>query len=426
MTEHYERPFLNPTQYTTQTIKNPYVTNYDIYNTVESQKNKLPASMYNESRYCDRETVLPLNETQKFKEAPLIGPANPDTNFNLYIEPRPADVLYWRENQFVNYDRLNKYKPTSLYDSGYIPREFKSKPLFDITQYSDDNNDNSFVIERNTNTAPYKKSFVKEVDEIDREFPMQIKENYSKEKTKSTKEDFSYSNNYEQYGMDMKKVPDFYYSCGINTDNPKFNLPINYPATPLELRDKQKNLNNDTFTLQLTPTLANQYEVIQPNNSNLSISTVLPKREQTLRVENGKSIYTSSPPLPNTENKLKNPFNGEIAIDAIYDSKSVGYGPSYRSYYEPVSGTMRYYYDDIDVVKTGAILASNKIDVFDGTMQRGIMPGPMYDLNEMRKIEQNRWLDLSAMHRESMQSSLMEYIGDKEWQTKVGPIYGSI
>ena len=440
--ENYEQPFLNsmmmkPNQYTTKKVEKTYLTNMDIERDVMSQKNNLAAYMERQGRYCDNSKYLPLNETQVFKERALSGPPNPETNFNLYIEPRPADIFYWRDNQYVNYDKLNVYKPDSLYDSGYIPRQFESKPLFDVSQYFDEDpfkktgQDDYFVVERNFKEPAYKNSFEKELKQIDKEFPIKqipIKENYEKiEKKAPLKEEYAYSNIYQNYQQDEQSVPDFYYSAGVNTDNTKYNLPINYPATPLEMRDKQKPLNNEVFTLRLTPTLANQYEVVYPNNSNISVSTVLPKREQISRDENGKTIYTSAPPMNDNRNIIKNPFKGDPTVDSMYDSKTVGYGPSYRSYYEPISGTMRYYYDDIDVVKHGAIMTDNKIDIFEGSMNKmGLMPGSLFDLNTMKKIEQNRFLDMTSMHRESMQSSLMEYVGDREWQTKHAPTYSSI
>jgi hypothetical protein len=427
--ENYE--LLDKNEYSVSLQKNNtgYLTNNQIKDNVMSQKNNLAAYQERHDRYCNRNELLPLNETQVFKEKFLTGPPNPQTNFNLYIEPRPFDVNAWRDDQFVNYEAINSYKPYDLYGSGYIPKEYKSKPLYDISDPYD-NEEDMFIVPPK---YPDSNSFINEIKDINKEYPP-LRENYEKENKynkgneKQLKEEYSNKNIYSDFKMDEKSVPPYYFSNGVNLNNTKYNIPINYPATPMQLREQQKDMNNEIFTVRLTPTLANQYEVVHPNNSNLSVDTVLQKREQIMRKENGKTIFTSIPPMDTKRNILKNPFKGDISpIDAVYDSVSVGYGPSYRSYYEPVSGTMRYYYDDIDAARNGTILTENKIDIFEGSMnRRGQVPGPLYDLNEMRKVEQNRWLDMTAFHRESMQSSLMEYVGDKEWQTKMAPTYGSI
>ena len=56
------------------------------------------------------------------------------------------------------------------------------------------------------------------------------------------------------------------------------------------------------------------------------------------------------------------PYDRQTHLDDIYDPRFTGYGTSYRSYLEPVTGQTRFYYDDIDAYKRPNYLCRSKVD----------------------------------------------------------------
>ncbi len=56
------------------------------------------------------------------------------------------------------------------------------------------------------------------------------------------------------------------------------------------------------------------------------------------------------------------PYERQTHLSDLYDPRFTGYGTSSRSYLEPVTGQVRFYYDDIDSYKRPNYISRSKVD----------------------------------------------------------------
>ena len=72
------------------------------------------------------------------------------------------------------------------------------------------------------------------------------------------------------------------------------------------------------------------------------------------------------------------PYDRQTHLDDIYDPRFTGYGTSYRSYLEPVTGQTRFYYDDIDAYKRPNYLCRSKVDHIPSSISVQAIPNNDY------------------------------------------------
>ena len=95
----------------------------------------------------------------------------------------------------------------------------------------------------------------------------------------------------------------------------------------------------------------------------------------------------------------------------VFDPRFYGYGTSYRSYVEPVTGQPRFMYDDINAVKMPNYVVRSKID----HLQEASKYETLSDFNRygnpntrnIRQIAQDAWLTNTNNFIEDLSKSLM-------------------
>ena len=154
------------------------------------------------------------------------------------------------------------------------------------------------------------------------------------------------------------------------------NIPSNLPVGAAQLSSDFDSYNQNLFTQNIQPGVNARYDVIEPINSNMGISFDQQFEPVTLEKDcNGDFTYVSHDPKlkPIKELPPDNQFEDLTSTSDIYDPRLTGYGTSYRSYYEPITGQTRFFYDDIDAHRQYNYIVRSKIDTMDGADSTGPM-----------------------------------------------------
>ena len=110
-----------------------------------------------------------------------------------------------------------------------------------------------------------------------------------------------------------------------------------------------------------------------------------------------------------------------IPRNEIYDPRLTGYGTSYRSYIDDLTGRPKFYYDDIDAHTQYNYITRNKIDFTNF----GQSAGP-YKENTMacgtRQLADLTFHNDAMKQRTELQYRLMAKNSHREWQQRSAPI----
>ena len=104
------------------------------------------------------------------------------------------------------------------------------------------------------------------------------------------------------------------------------------------------------------------------------------------------------------------PYDKQTHLSDIYDPRFTGYGTSYRSYVEPVTGQVRFYYDDVDAHKRPNYLCRSKVDFIPSSMTTQPIPNTEYFNKQnryARTIANDAFMDDTISFRTDMQERLM-------------------
>lgn len=389
-----------------------FVTDIGVKTSVNSQKTNLMAQQTRLDRYCDTDKTLLVPRQNDFPEIPLVGPANPQVKLNtpLWMVPPIYDYQSWRDNESEGISKINTKKTIDLVNSGYLPKTNCNRDdNVSVKEYYTPSKSTMTISGMSSQKQQRMADYNNKAGPVS---PFPVKENFVQDLMKEPAK-------YMVQGG--KTLPNIDTACGYNPENLKYNLPINYNASKCEQTDNVKNLNANTFTMQLTPSMANAYEVIEPVNANIGVSMALPRRSVKREMLGDREIFISREPDDEVEVFMKDVYADEPTPASTYDPRVTGYGPSYRGYYEKESGSQKYYYQDIDAVYRNNILAKSTVDIFDGSFRTGLHAQPVYDLDQLKQIENNRYIDNTNFLRSSIQQSQMEHLGDREWQLKKYP-----
>jgi hypothetical protein len=214
-------------------------------------------------------------------------------------------------------------------------------------------------------------------------------------------------------------------SCGYNPAQTEVGLPSNYPAGNCEMDPAMKQYNENLFTSIVTPGVYSINQINEPINSNIGIS-FQQQFEPTTAVRDEKGLlYTLHDPrifVPPT----KLPEAPKPAYDNVYDPRQYGYGTSYRSYIDPITGQPRFYYDDIMALRAPNYITRSKVDFLPyadsyGPMQEGSEYGNIHSPN-IRALAQDSWFRDSLQFRNDMTERLMRKVNAEAWQKRQSPL----
>jgi len=209
------------------------------------------------------------------------------------------------------------------------------------------------------------------------------------------------------------------------------NLPSNESFGQCQRSPGLKEYNEQLYTVPLQPGVSTRNEIIEPISSNIGISFTQQFEPITCdRDCQGNITYIGHDPhivpsnLPKGQEKI--PYDRQVHLDDIYDPRFTGYGTSYRSYIEPVTGQPRFYYGDIDTYKRPSYLSRSNVDFLPSSI--GIQPIPNSDYFEKhnrhsRSIANEAFIENTTSFRTDLQERLMRKANANRAQSRMYPKY---
>jgi hypothetical protein len=214
-------------------------------------------------------------------------------------------------------------------------------------------------------------------------------------------------------------------ACGYNPDQVQVGLPSNFPAGNCDQDPKMAQYNRNMFTQIVTPGVYSFNEVNEPINSNIGISFTQQFEPVTAKRDDDGLKFTLHDPRI-IEPAFESPSESiKAKYDNVYDPRFYGYGTSYRSYLEPVTGQTRFMYEDVNAIRMPNYVVRSKIDHLAyadhyGPMEPGSEYGNVLNPN-IRALAQDSWLRDSMTFREDLTQRLMRKVNAEGWQKRMYP-----
>lgn len=429
--------------------------------------------VFGEVPYCndlidgDNPRVYGMNQS-------LAGTANPKTNIAPLVPVRSHDLDYWRENNLIIHSAINDERQQDMYLSGYALSTCQGfgtgKSLHPVREgYSEgyrsvnDRGSEGFRAPVPTDAQAF----------IPR---MRVDENYALRKERSIEETTSASVEKERYQREMPRynagavvpvptddignVPRMRDShtrenfempkykeasidadtpnvrpnetgwmnqtCGYNSDNVSYGIPNNLSAGQADRTVALRDYNRNIFTQHVGSDDFSVNHVNEPVNSNIGISFTQQMPPTSVHQDkNGNKFYTQNdprqyvPPAPS-------PYVESVRPDNVFDPRSGGYGTSYRTYVDELTGQPRFMYDDIDAVRAPNYIVRSKIDNQPFAESYGTMDEAFDSGNpstaDIRLLAQDKWTRDSIEFREGMMNSMMRKRNSEMWQLREAPL----
>jgi hypothetical protein len=202
-------------------------------------------------------------------------------------------------------------------------------------------------------------------------------------------------------------------SCGYDKTNVNYNLPSNIPFGNCYRTTNSVDYNKNIFTQTITPGNYSINEIAEPINANIGISFTQQFEPTTKRSNAYGTMYTGHDYKIVGDNGPEEEKEDYPNYDNVYDPRFYGYGTSYRSYLEPMTGQTRFIYDDVNSVRMQNYITRSKIDHLN--VDREVVE------RDPRVIANNSWLDNSVNFRDDLQQRLTRKINAQHWQKRLFP-----
>ena len=372
--------------------KNNMKENFMIDKQIRKQRYKNPNTpiiRYNTHEICNN-TPVNINKFRESSTNNKIG--NPKIFEKPVITPRITNLDYWKTNNLVKHSQINSTSNQDLWRSGFLYQQDKNNELRETFE----NNDYRQKVLSRLNNCKEKSNI------INTQIP------------------------------DNDKVIS---SCGYNPElNSNIGLPHNIGTSKCSRNDVFKRYNQNLHTMTLEPKLYAVNEVIEPNthNRNLSIS-YQPNRQINMydkTIDNGQLIINKNPDLfPYEKHTGKEKYVETINESNVYDPRHTGYGTSYRSYIDDMTGQPRFYYDDINAVRMPNYITRSNIDFAKfadsyGTIQEGNEFGNKNNA-QIRELANAQFLNSAINFRTDMKEQLSKKMRNKGIDNRRFPKHSS-
>ena len=326
----------------------------------------------------------------------LAGPANPKTLIAPVVAPPITDLSYWRTNNMVTHSAINTETEIDISQSGYMVEQ-------PCLSYENDIN-------------PTFQKYYSSSENYEQ--PAIIDNGYNQE-------------NYEQPIIVRPNEPGWVNtSCGYNPEQLETaGLPTNLPAGNCSQDPVMKQYNQNLFTDIVQPGVYTTNQIIEPINSNIGISFQQQFQPLTSKVnpETGDVLYTQHDPriIEPATTVLKQPR--QATESDIYDPRLSGYGTSYRSYTDELTGQTRFFYDDVNAIRMPNYIVRSEIDNEPyadayGPLQKGNEYGNRLT-KDIRKLTHDSWFNNTNNFRADLQERLMRKNNANTWQRRQSPMY---
>jgi hypothetical protein len=221
-------------------------------------------------------------------------------------------------------------------------------------------------------------------------------------------------------------------SCGYNESNVCVNLPTNDVAGMCPRDEAYSEYNKNLYTQTIQPGVYSQSQINEPLNSNIGISFQQQFSPVTCQSNNDGVFYTLNDPriiepiTPQTSGCYQQDSEGNnVNRSNIYDPRFNGYGTSYRSYTDPLTGQTRYNYDDINLIKQPNYITRNKIDIYSFADRYGPAK-PQFSLGAVKALAGDAWTRASIQQRNDLMERYMSGKNNtRQAQLRKAPIHTS-
>jgi len=369
--------------------------------------------------------------------------ANPNTLKPPVVAPPSWDLEYWRDNNLVNNSYVNKASAQEdMYSSGYaistccgylgddakLVPEQKQKIETVVGGNIENYNRGRIVSPLPAENVVYAPSLERfESGRIVSPLPAEnVVYAPSLERFDAP---LTTQQNRKQYAVQPNQSGWVNTTCGYNPSQVfDSGLPSNYPASNCEQDSALKQYNQNLHTQIVTPGVYTRNQVNEPINSNIGISFQQQFEPVTChRDEKGLHFLQHDPRI--IEPAIEEPITSieeKATSDNVYDPRFYGYGTSYRSYIEPVTGQPRFMYDDINAIRMPNYIVRSKIDHLPyadsyGPVQAGSEFGNVHNPH-IRALVQDSWMRDSLQFRDDITTMTMRKINSEAWQRRQAPL----
>jgi hypothetical protein len=391
--------------------RNIYVK-YDDQSIVKPVKFVKPVKPVNSTNIYIGEVIEQPNKNTVSANQKLAGNRpNPKTLIPLNLTPPPMAFDFWRANNSVNHSHINTESQFDNYLSGYeVSRN--THPVSEKYTLIDEQDDTPSTNHRRMPYKVYNNNITNE-------------EGYNKQNTFTNELEYPYKK------PDVIKRNESGWVNISNGYNPnqisESNLPSNLQTGKCEKSSNMKEYNKNLFTQNIQPDIYTRNEIIEPINSNIGISFTQQFEPTTSSTNSkGQTFVQHDPRLFNNPEKE---YEYGITESNVYDPRFSGYGTSYRSYNEDVTGQTRFYYDDVNSVRMPNYISRSNIDF----AKYADTYGPLTEMNRngnvntdyIREMAQDTFLQASLQQRTELQERLMRKRNSELWQLRKAPIQTS-
>jgi len=372
---------------------------------------------------------------------------NPITRIKPVVVPQIYDLEHWQDNNLITFSQINTtgiqedmylsgYAESTCCDylpegtelvprtcgdtkEGYVQRGPPTPDAADTAWESSNRSDRSTMMPQNMKRAPYcqGRGIVAPTPVQDTLYVPTMP--YIKE-------------GYEPLPKNMRVMPEetgmINAECGYNPEQIfSSGLPSNYSAGNCEQDPALKQYNENLFTQIVTPGVYTRNQINEPINSNIGISFQQQFEPTTVRRdENGLHYLLHDPRVIDTTPRKERYEDVKANYDNVYDPRFSGYGTSYRSYLEPVTGQTRFMYDDVNAIRMPNYVSRSNIDHLPyadtyGPMQEGSEMGNVHNPH-IRYLAQDSWMRDSVGFRDDMTQLLMRKVNSQQWQKRQAPL----
>lgn len=195
---------------------------------------------------------------------------------------------------------------------------------------------------------------------------------------------------------------------------PKNNLPSNVAFGKCQKTPEMKSYNKQLYTSMLQPGVYTRNEIEEPISSNIGISFTQQFEPVTCEKNCDGVTFIGHDPnvreVPYIKSEQVLPYDRETHLADITDPRFTGYGTSYRSYVEPVTGQPRFYYDDVDAYKRPSYLTKSNVDFLPSSLSTQAIPSSEYfdkQNKHSRAIANEAFMNNTVSFRTDLQERLM-------------------
>ena len=391
---------------------------------------KVSDDLTNSKRFCNDDISLEgafNNPNWMSANQKLAGTANPKTKIPPVVIAPLCDLSYWKGTNMVTFPQINEQSNIDVHRSGYhvsscspengVIENYRSKnnhqKQFGMTQsHSKKGVDDeifpyiSSEYSGEVNSPLYDTQFHSKKDTKNKEFPYIIGSEYSGE---------------------------INLACGYNPQQLMVSgLPNNLPSGIISREPVMKQYNENLFTQTIQPGVYTRNEINEPINSNIGISFTqqFPPKTHTKDQSTGNIKYTEHDPsiIEPAHMGIGDEcyYSSEPTEYDIYDPRFTGYGTSYRSYTDNLSGQTRFYYDDVNAIRMPNYITRSHIDNQPfadhyGPLPTGFEKGNPQTAN-IHSLANDAFLQGALKHRTEMSERRMRKVNSEHWQRRAAPI----